>query len=130
MPAVKKSRGKDLEPLIKEQPLCNGTTDIIEHSDSVEHTDHVNHSDQNNYIDHNDSDPATNHEHVNGSTFEKAEFHNAKNKSEERHMISTVQTVQIPGVSEVRTVQTVELRKITTNGAQQSATFQNQNHEE
>ena len=102
------------------------SSDASDHSDSSDlanHTDHKSHGDNDNHSD------SSNHKHMNGSVFEKAEFHNKMNKLEERHTISTVQTVQIPGGSEVKTVQTVELRKITTNGTQQ-ATFQNRNNEE
>lgn len=99
---------------------CNDASDS---SDLDNHTDHKSHTDNDNCSDSN------NHKHMNGSAFEKAEFHNKMNKLEERHRISTVQTVQIPGGSEVRTVRMVELHKITTNGTQQ-ATFQNCNNEE
>ena len=100
-----------------------GSSDANDHSHS---SDLVNHADCKSHADNANS---SNHKHMNGSAFEKAEFHNKMNKLEERHTISTMQTVQIPGGSELRTVQTVELRKITTKGTQQ-ATFKNHNNEE
>ena len=130
---------KDLPPIKvpsrEEQPISNGNSDLNSPTDSSDQDGssdsggHADKIDSNNVSDHNDSNDHANHKHMNGSAFEKAEFHNKMNKLEERHTISTVQTLQIPGGSEVRTVQTVELCKITTNGTQQ-ATFQNQNHED
>ena len=126
MPVVRRSKEEDVE-LIKTQPLLNGNAVAVNgHGDSNDlndDTDHVNTTDHVNHTDHTSS-----HKHASS---EKTENHNTKNKLEERHMISTVQTVKIPGGSEVRTVQTVELRKVTINGTtQQPANVQDQNREE
>ena len=114
------------------QSDSNNSGDKIDSSDASDHkhsSDLANHEDCKSHTDDDNHSNSNDHKHMNGSAFEKAEFHNKMNKLEERHTISTVQTVQIPGGSAVRTVQTVELRKITTNGTQQ-ATFKNHNHEE
>lgn len=146
-------------PRSKQEPISNGSSDLnsptnssdrddssdnanqsdsdnsgdkVDSSDVSDHkhsSDLANHEDCKSHADNDNHSNSGDHKHMNGSAFEKAEFHNKMNKLEERHTISTVQTVQIPGGSEVRTVQTVELRKITTNGTQQ-ATFKNHNHEE
>lgn len=152
-------KARDLQPVrvsnTKQEPDSNGSSDFNSPTNSSDHddgsgdsSDNANqsdsddssckvdssnasdHDDHTDHKDHADNGTRSNkHKHMNGSAFEKTEFHNKMNKLEERHTISTVQTLQIPGGSEVRTVQTVELRKITTNGTQQ-ATFKNHNHEE
>jgi hypothetical protein len=149
---IKANKDRDLPPIkvpsSKQGPISNGTSDLNSptsssdfdgSSDSSDRSDNsgdkvdashssdlVNLGDQKSHADHSNS---SDHKHMNGSAFEKTEFHNKMNKLEERHKFSTTKTVQIPGGSEVKTVKTVELRKITTNGTQQQATFKD-NHEE
>ena len=125
-PVVNRTKLKDVEQS-KVQLVCNKNITVNGHSDlsdSSDHSDNINSADNVNQ---------SNRKHANDSTFEQTEYHNTQNKLEERHTISTVQTVQIPGGSEVRTVQTVELRKITTNGTTDQhhpTKLPNRNHEE
>ena len=127
-PVDNRTKLKDVEQS-KVLPVCDKNSTVNGHdsdsSDSSDHTDNINSADNVNQSNCNN--------HTHDSMFEKTEYHNTQNKLEERHTISTVQTVQIPGGSEVRTVQTVELRKITTNGTadqHQPTNLQNRNHEE
>ena len=154
---IKANKAKDLKPIkipsSKQEPVSNGSSDhnspttSSDHDDSSDSSDDANqcgsndsggevgssdlanHTDHKSHADDDNHSNSSNYKHMNGSAFEKAEFHNKMNKLEERHTISTMQTMQIPGGSELRTVQTVELRKITTKGTQQ-ATFKNHSNEE
>ncbi len=152
---IKANKDRELPPIkvpsSKQGPISNGTSDLssptsssdcddssdrsdnsggkVDFSDANDHklsSDLVNLGDHKSHADHSNS---SDHKHMNGSAFEKTEFHNKMNKLEERHKFSTTKTVQIPGGSEVKTIETVELRKITTNGTKQQATFKD-NHEE
>ena len=122
-------------------PLTNGHTNLENSSDSADPIDHIDRSSSSNsvdsidHIDHNDQVHENGVDDINHTDSNDAfgsgdeECLNRKNRLEERHTISTVQTLQIPGGSEVRTVQTVELRKITTNGAHHTNGFKNHSHE-
>ena len=144
VPISKKGKQeKSLELTKKDEkpPLSNGSTDQENGTDSVDPVDHADHNSSDVIADSSDHIDRNDHVHENGvdnanhtepsDAFGSGdeELLNRKNRLEERHTISTVQTLQIPGGSEVRTVQTVELRKITTNGALHTNGFKNHNRE-